>query len=192
MQHKLFTKIIFISLFLNLLGSSLATYFHWPIFLDAVGTMLAAVLIGPWVGGLLGLMTNLLQGLLHSSLSMPFGLVNLGVGVITGYLMILVKDYRRPMAPLLVGTVIAIAAPVMAAPIATYMFGGITAHGVDKLVVAMMDSGQSILSSTFWGRIPYSFVDKLLSAYAVFLIIRLWSEAAEQRFRAADRGTSHE
>ncbi|MDT8444788.1 MAG: hypothetical protein RQ722_10865 [Desulfuromonadales bacterium] len=191
MQHRLFIKIILVSLFLNLLGSSLVTHYNLPLFLDATGTMLAAILIGPWIGGLLGLMTNLLTGLFHSSLSIPFGLVNLGIGIITGYLMILIKDYRRPLAPLLVGTVIAIATPLMAAPIATYMFGGITVHGVDKLVVALMDSGQSILASTFWGRIPFSFLDKILSAYTVFLIIKVWPDIAAKRFRGADHVVSH-
>lgn len=191
MQHRHFTRIILISLFLNLLGSNLVPSLDLPVFFDAVGTMLAAILIGPWIGGLIGLMSNLLTGLFHSSLSIPFGLVNLGIGIITGYLMILIKDYRHPLAPLLVGTVIAIATPLMAAPIATYMFGGITAHGVDKVVVALMDSGQSILSSTFWGRIPYSFVDKILSAYMVFLIIKVWPDIAAKRFRGGDHVVPH-
>ncbi len=191
MQHRHFTRVILISLFLNLLGSNLVAYLGLPVFFDAVGTMLAAILIGPWIGGLIGLMTNLLSGLFHSSLSIPFGFVNMGIGIITGYLMILIKDYRRPLAPLLVGTVIAIATPLMAAPIATYMFGGITVHGVDKFVVALMDSGQSILSSTFWGRIPYSFVDKILSAYMVFLIIKVWPDIVAKRFRGGDHVVPH-
>lgn len=191
MQHKRFTQIILLSLFLNLFCSALVTSLHLPIFFDAIGTMLSAVLIGPWVGGLLGLMTNILKGIFHSTLSIPFGVVNFGIGIITGYLAIFLKDYRRPLAPLLVGTVVAIATPMMAAPIATYMFGGITAHGIDKFVVALMDGGQSILSSAFWGRIPYSFVDKLLSAYLVFLIIKAWPGVAAQRFPGDDQRSPH-
>lgn len=180
MQHNRFALIIVLSLFLNLGGSSLVTAMHLPVFFDSIGTMLSAILIGPWVGGMLGLMTNITRGIFHSTLSIPFGLVNMGVGIVSGYLMLLLKDYRRPLAPLVMGIVIAIAAPLMAAPVATYLFGGITAHGIDKFVISLMQSGHSLLSSTFWGRIPYSFVDKVISAYLVFLIIRLLPQIADK------------
>lgn len=174
MQHNKLIQIVLFSLFLNLFCSEVATYLNLPIFLDSTGTMLAAVTIGPWVGGILGLMTNVIKGLYHSPQSIPFGLVNMAIGILTGYLAIQLKDYRKPFAPLLVGCATAIAAPLVAAPIATYMYGGISAHSIDKFVVTMMDSGQSILSSTFWGRIPYSFVDKLISAYLVLFILQVW------------------
>jgi len=183
MHYKLQVKIVLFSLFLNFFFSVIIVNpLELPLFLDATGTMLCAVLLGPWIGGLLGLMSNIIRGVFFDTHSIPFGLVNLGIGIITGYLMLVVKDYRRPWSPLLVGAVIAIATPLMAAPIATYMFGGITAHGTDKFVIALMDSGHSILSSTFWGRIPLSFVDKLLSAYMVFFVLKAWPSVARARF----------
>lgn len=188
MQHNRFAKIIIISLVLNLLGGTVSTFFQLPLFFDSIGTMLAAVLIGPWIGGLVGLISNILRGLFYSTLAIPFGLVSLGIGIITGYLMVYIKDYRRPLAPLLVGVVIAIATPLMAAPIATYLYGGITVHGIDKFVVALMDSGYSIFSSAFWGRLPWSFVDKVLSAYAVYLIIKLCPKVADKCFLGNDHG----
>lgn len=182
MWHKRLAQVILFSIFLNIFGSIIAIFFDLPVFLDSTGTILSAVLIGPWIGGLVGLMTNILKGFFRATHEIPFGIVNMGIGVITGYLMIVIKDYRRPMAPFVVGGVLSIATPLMAAPIATYLYGGITAHGVDKIVVSMMDSGQSILSSTFWGRIPYSFVDKMISAYVVFFVLLVWQVAAKERF----------
>lgn len=168
--------IILFSLFLNFSGSFVTSYFELPLFLDAPGTILSAVMIGPWVGGLVGLVTNILKGLFHMTHSIPFGLVNFGIGIIAGYMTIYLKGYQRPVTPLLVGITTAIASAIMAAPIATYMFGGITAHGIDKFVVALIDSGQSVLSSAFWGRIPNSLVDKIISAYMVFLIVKVWPQ----------------
>lgn len=187
MHYKQSLQIILLSITLNLVGSLLTTVTEIPLFLDAVGTMLSAILIGPWIGGLLGLMTNIIKGIIHTPHSIPFGIVNLAIGVLTGYLAIYTRDFRRPLVPLLIGTIIGLATPVMAAPIAAYMFGGITAHGVDKYVVALFDSGQSILSSAFWGRIPYSLVDKISSSYMVYLIVCWWKTAADNRFPITSR-----
>jgi energy-coupling factor transport system substrate-specific component len=162
MQHNNLLRILLFSLFLNVAGSIVALLLDLSVFLDSMGTIFAAVLLGPWIGAFLGLSTNIIKGFFHASHEIPFGIVNFGIGVIAGYLMIFIKDYRRPIPPLITGIILSIATPLMAAPIATYLYGGITAHGIDKFVVALLDSGQSILSSAFWGRIPYSFVDKLI------------------------------
>lgn len=155
-----------------------------PLFLDATGTMLAAVLIGPWIGGLVGLMTNVIYGIIYCTNSVPFGVVNFGIGLLTGYLVIALKGYHRWYAPLLIGCIIALFTPLMSAPIATYLFGGITAHGIDKFVVALVDSGNSMLSSAFWGRLPTSFIDKLLSAYMVYGIILIWPKLTNRHISA--------
>lgn len=172
MSQKKILIVLFSSLALNFSGSFLQIQFFSFLFLDSIGTMLSAVLIGPWVGGLIGLLTNTLKGLFYTTVSIPFGIVNLAIGVATGYIVLLLKGYCRWYAPLVVGTVAAILAPLIAAPIATYLFGGITSHGIDKFVTALFDSGSSILSSAFWGRIPYSFADKLISAYIVFILVK--------------------
>lgn len=184
MRYHAISLIIFFSLLLNFSGAIVTTYFDLPLFLDAPGTILAAVMIGPWIGGLVGLLTNILKGIFYTTHSLPFGLVNFGIGVIAGYMTIYLKGYQRPHAPLLVGITTAFAAAIMAAPIATYLFGGITAHGIDKFVVALVDSGQSVLSSTFWGRIPNSLVDKIISAYMVFFIVKAWPQDAEKSTNA--------
>ena len=174
--------IILLSFALNFTGSLVTTYLKLPLFLDAPGTMLSAVMIGPWIGGAIGLMTNIIKGLLHTNMSIPFSVVNLGIGIMAGYLAIHLRDYRHPLAPLKVGIATGLATPVMAAPIAAYMFGGITAHGIDKYVAALINSGDSILSSAFWGRVPLSLVDKILSAYIVYLIVVTWTKASDDRF----------
>lgn len=174
LSSKSILFIIALSLFMNLTGSALQSFFDLPIFLDTIGTMFTAIMIGPWIGGLVGLMTNTFEGVFYSSLSVPFGLVNFGVGIVTGYFVIYFKGYHKLWIPLVIGSVIALLAPLMAAPIATYLFGGITAHGVDKFVIALMESGYSMLSSAFWGRIPYSFIDKIMTAYLVFFLVKYW------------------
>ncbi len=173
MKQQHIIGVILLSLAINFIGTYLALKFFTQLFLDTIGTMLAAALLGPWFGCLVGLLTNTIQGIVHTSVSIPFALVNCAIGIVTGYLVIALKGYQRWYAPLIIGTVAALIAPVLAAPIATYMFGGITGHGVDKLVASLVDNGQSILQSAFWGRMPNSFSDKILSAYLGFFLIKL-------------------
>jgi len=187
MPYKLSLQIILLSLALNLLGATLTTLMNVPLFLDAIGTMLSAVFLGPWIGGVLGLMTNIIKGIAYTPHSIPFAPVNFAIGILTGYLTIYAKDFRRPLIPLAIGGIVGLATPVLAAPIAAYLFGGITAHGIDKYVVALFNSGQSILSSAFWGRIPYSLVDKIGSAFLVYGIVHGWKQAAETRFPILSR-----
>jgi energy-coupling factor transport system substrate-specific component len=164
--------IILFSLSINFLGIYLASSIAPYLFLDSVGTILSAILLGPWIGGLVGLLTNSIQGLVYTSVAIPFALVNCGIGIVSGYLALLLKGYHRWYAPLLIGSVAAILAPILAAPIATFLFGGITAHGTDKIITALIDSGNSALGSAFWGRIPASFADKLFAAYLAFFLIK--------------------
>lgn len=175
MSQKYILIVVLFSLGLNFIGSLLQVLFFPPLFLDSIGTMVSAILVGPWIGGVVGLLTNTLKGLVYSTLSIPFGLVNFGIGVATGYTVILLKGYHRWYAPFIVGVITAILAPLLAAPIATYLFGGITSHGIDKFVAALIGGGNSILGSAFWGRIPWSFVDKIISAYVVFILLILLS-----------------
>jgi energy-coupling factor transport system substrate-specific component len=44
---------------INFVGGTLVSVLKLPIFLDTIGTILVALLAGPWVAALTGLITNL-------------------------------------------------------------------------------------------------------------------------------------
>ncbi len=171
MHHKRILVVFLFSLGLNFLGSFIQTIFDLPLFFDTIGTLLSAVLVSPWIGGLVGLLTNTLKGMFFTTLSIPFGLVNLVVGIVAGYLVVWFKDFERWYVPLIIGCVVAVIAPLVAAPIAAYLFGGMSAHGIDRFVASFVAGGHSVLSSAFWGRLPLSFVDKLISIYFVYFLV---------------------
>ena len=52
---------------LNLLLSRLPAYFHWPLYLDSLGTVLAAVLGGYLPGILAGYLSNVINGISDGS-----------------------------------------------------------------------------------------------------------------------------
>ena len=71
---------------LNMALGQLAELLKLPIFLDSLGTMLVAVLCGPWIGGLTGLITNLLWGLIQGPTAAFFAPVAAIIGVAAGLL----------------------------------------------------------------------------------------------------------
>ena len=57
----LFILQILFCLFLNWGGDQLVSRLNWPIWLDSVGTVLTAFILGPWCGAVVGVTSNLLS-----------------------------------------------------------------------------------------------------------------------------------
>src|SRR5256884_3545012 len=53
--------LVLASLGLNFAGRAIAVTFHLPLFLDSIGTVLAGIVAGPWVGGGVCFISNLLH-----------------------------------------------------------------------------------------------------------------------------------
>lgn len=78
--------LIVISIAINMIGGQLASMVKLPIFLDSIGTLISAVLLGPVIGMLTGLLTNLLWGLLTDPIAAAFAPVAMVIGLVTGWL----------------------------------------------------------------------------------------------------------
>jgi len=128
-------------------------------------------MLGPWLGALTGLLSNVIQGLFTDPINIPFGIVNAVIGLVVGFLA-LKRGFEDYITPLLVGLILSILAPVIGTPIAVYLFGGVTGGGVDLLYALLLNSGNEIFTSAFLARVPANLVDKLISAYLIMAIIR--------------------
>ena len=84
MQSKnFFITFSAICIAINLILGTVVQLFKIPlIFLDTVGTFFGAVLLGPWYGALIGLLTNVIQGVITNPKDIPFALVNIAIGII--------------------------------------------------------------------------------------------------------------
>ncbi|AET65932.1 Protein of unknown function (DUF1393) [Desulfosporosinus orientis DSM 765] len=171
MNKKLALTMVATGIVINIIGGLVATTLKLPIFLDSIGTMLAAVTLGPWLGALTGLLSNVFQGLATDPISIPFALVNAVIGLVVGFLA-KKRGFTDYITPLLAGIILAFVAPIIGTPIAVYLFGGVTGGGVDILYSILLKSGNEIFASAFLARIPANLADKLLSAYLIMAIIR--------------------
>lgn len=163
--------LVAIGIALNLALGQAASFLNLPIFLDSVGTVLAAVLAGPVIGGLTGLLTNLLWGLLQGPTAAFFAPVAMMIGIAAG-LLARAGLFRTWWQAAISGAVIAVALAVVAVPIRIYLFGGVTGSGADFAVAYLLKVGESLFGSVLITVIGTNLVDKIVTALLVWAILR--------------------
>ena len=171
MNKRLLVTLIPVGIGVNIVGGLLAQTLKLPIFLDSIGTMLTAVILGPWIGALTGFLSNLLQGLFTDPVNIPFGIVNAVIGLVVGFLA-QKRGFEDYVTPLIAGLILSVLAPIIGTPIAVYLFGGVTGGGVDLIYAVLLKAGNEIFASAFLARVPANLVDKLISAYLIMAIVR--------------------
>ena len=70
---------------INLGGAALAEWLELPLFLDTVGTVLAAGLGGFVPGVTVGLLSNVIKALISDPASIYYGFINVMIAVITAF-----------------------------------------------------------------------------------------------------------
>ena len=71
---------------INLIGGTLCSLLKLPLFLDMVGTILIACLSGPWVAAVCGLVTNVFLALVANPVYLPYSVVSILCGLVTGFM----------------------------------------------------------------------------------------------------------
>lgn len=168
-----------IGIVINIVLGTLVSMLQIPlIFLDTLGTILTAVLLGPWYGAIAGGLTNVIQGLITNPKNIPFALVNIAVGLIVGFAA-RKKEFGYVRA-LVVGLILAVVAPAIGTCIAVGVFGGLTGSINDIFFTWLVKSGQSVFSSAFIPRITGNIIDKIVSCLLVaFLLTRIPKKLTE-------------
>jgi energy-coupling factor transport system substrate-specific component len=166
---------------INYVGKSLAQAVSFPLFVDSIGTILAAALAGPWVGAITGLFTNLIYGVTIRPTAAPYGIVNAAFGLVVGY-----AAYRGWFKSVWhaagVGVVLAFVGTILSAPITVYLFGGIAGSGDQWLVAYFMATGNSILASVLKTSFIVEPIDKVVSAVVAYYVTQALPIGLKERF----------
>lgn len=160
-----------ISIALNMICGQVSSMLKLPIFLDSIGTMLCALLAGPWVAMLTGLLTNLIWGLLTGPMAAAFAPVAMVIGLVCG-LMARAGWFSSLPKVVVSGVVITLALTLVAVPIRTYLFGGATGSGLDFMVAYINAVGKNLVQSVAISVIGANLVDKILTAIIAWLLVR--------------------
>jgi energy-coupling factor transport system substrate-specific component len=171
----------------NLVIGQIVAALLLPVFLDSVGTILVAALVGPRAAIAAGLTSQVLAAVLSGNFSwLPFGLVQI---VIALYAWGAARAgvFRRLATALPAGLLLGALAGGTAAPIAYYVFGGATAGGVTAVTTALRAIGAPLPVAVAVASMGTDLLDKTLAFGLVYLILRTLPGHLAARFPALAR-----
>jgi energy-coupling factor transport system substrate-specific component len=147
----------------NFLANWVASLLRLPIYLDTIGTFLAAALLGPWWGALAGVLTNLVGVVPNGPSNMLFAPVNVAAALVWGYGIRSFGLGRSSVAFFLLAVVVGVVTGILATPIVLFVFGGATGHPSDLITAAFSSFGleRAALVSNILSSVP----DKIIAAY---------------------------
>jgi energy-coupling factor transport system substrate-specific component len=156
---------------INLVFGTIVQTLQIPLlFLDTIGTILVAAVLGPFAGALTGGLTNVIQGMITNPRNIPFALVNITIGLIVGFVC---KKYKFDLkVAVLTGLALSVIAPLIGTPIAVMLYGGLTGGGTDIIFAWLLASGQRIFTAAFIPRVTGNFVDKIASCVVVAMLLQ--------------------
>ncbi|HTR81010.1 MAG TPA: ECF transporter S component [Bacteroidota bacterium] len=162
--------LIAVGIGMNLIMGELTAILKIPLYLDSVGTIFIAVSCGPLAGATCGLLSNVTAGILLNPPMMFFAPVSIVIGLFTGFIASKGAFSALPKA-IVFGIVQGVISAVASAPIATFVFGGMTMGGTDFLVLYFRSMGHDILNSVFYQGLASDPIDKCCSYVLVFFMM---------------------
>jgi energy-coupling factor transport system substrate-specific component len=174
-----------VAIVLNIVLGQVVSLLKLPIFLDSIGTVLVALLAGPWAGGLTGLLTNLIWGLLTDPTAAAFAPVAMVIGIAAG-LCARYGLFKQWWQAILSGVIITVALSIIAIPIRAYLFGGVTGSGADFIVAYLLATGRDLFSAVFITVITDNLIDKIVTALLAWAIIKGLPNRFTARFPRAN------
>jgi energy-coupling factor transport system substrate-specific component len=155
---------------LNLVGGYAAGLVRLPIFLDTIGTAIAAIVLGPWWGALAGTLGNGAGSLAYGPTNIPFALVNVAVALVWGYGVRSLGLGRTPVRYFALNLLVVLVAACVATPIVLVLFGGATGHPSDVFTAALSRLGPQ--GAVFGDNLVVGLVDKVLTGYVALAMVQ--------------------
>lgn len=154
-----------------------------PIFLDAIGTILAAVLLGPWRAALVGIFSFLIAAAIINPVYVWFSgtqaMIAFAVYLGAKYLSVFRSLFRAIPAGLALGVVTGI----ISAPIIVLVFGGVAGSGRDLITAVLASSGEQIWKAVFLSGAASEPIDKVLQVVAAYFVLKSLPRSVMEPFR---------
>lgn len=170
-----------VAIAINIVIGQIVVLLKLPVYLDSIGTMLVAVLCGPWAGALTGTLTNIIWGLVIDPNALPWFPVALFIGFVTGWCAVggLFKSWWKVIVT---GFLVSLTAAIVSTPIAVYYYGGISASGSSFITAYLIQTGRDMVSAVLSTNFLVEPVDKITTALLAFAIIQGLSQRYLARF----------
>ncbi len=171
-----------VAIAINIAVGQLIRAVNVPLYMDSIGTVLVGALVGPWAGAVTGFLANVVW---TATGLFPPAIAWAGVAAIIGALAGLFrrgnwmeKWWRAALAGLITGLI----AAVLSAPIAAYVFGGVTGSGMDALVAMFRAAGLDMLGANMAQGVFSDPLDKAVTFVIIWAILLALPERLKARF----------
>ena len=157
----------------NYIGKLFAGLLKLHLWLDAIGTVLASLLAGPIIGGLSGLINNIIYGLTVDPISFVYAITSLCMGLVAGVMAF--KGWINSWGKAaVVGLTVGVTAVLISTPLNVWFWGGQTGNLWGDIVFAsVMNKTQSIWLASFLDELVVDVPDKLLTVLVAYGIYRV-------------------
>jgi energy-coupling factor transport system substrate-specific component len=174
-----------VAIAINVVIGEIVVLLKLPVFLDSIGTILVAVLAGPWAGALTGMLSNIVWGLIIDPNAFPWFPVAFFIGLVAG-ICANFGLFKTWWKVIITGFIIALTAAIVSTPIGVYLYGGITASGSSFITAYLLATGRGIFEAVISTNFIVEPVDKIATALLAWLIIKGLSARYIARFPRAE------
>ena len=166
---------------INIILGEIALLLKLPVYLDGAGTIFISVICGPWVGALTGALTNIIWGITIDPNMLPWFPVAIFIGLVAGF-MARWGWFKKWWKVIVTGFVISIFTTIVAAPIAVYLYGGITTSGSSFVTAFLLQTGQNLWAAVLTTSALTDPLDKIVSSLLAFAVLLAMSPRLLARF----------
>ena len=171
----------------NLVIGQIVAALLLPVFLDSVGTILVAALVGPRAAIAAGLVSQVLAAVISGNFAwLPFAVVQIVIALYAAAAARL-GLFRRFWTAVLAGVGLGLVAASCSAPIAYFLFGGVTAGGVVVVTTVLRVLGAPLGVAVASASFATDILDKAIACGLVCVILRGLPRTLAARFPALAR-----
>ena len=154
---------------LNVIGALVALGLRLPIYLDSIGTILIACLIGPKYAVMTGVCGSLVSGITFDPYSIYFAPVQISTGLLAGlmYNKGFLKGKKTPLGVF----IFTLPTSIISACIAAFLFGGVTSSGSSYIVQILSHFNVPMVVGVFATQVITDYVDKFIAVIIVTLVV---------------------
>lgn len=151
---------------LNIIGAFIALTFRLPIYMDSIGTIMVAILLGPKYAVMTGVCGSLISGT-FDVYSLYYAPVQISTGLLAGIVAErgFLKGMKTPLGVLL----FAIPTSIVSAIITVVLFDGITSSGSSYILQFLSGIGMNKVMAAFLVQIVTDYADKFTAVALVSL-----------------------
>lgn len=174
-------------------GNIVQNVIRLPLYLDSIGTVVVGVLAGPLAGAATGVAANLIWGFtIGPTYIAPFAITAGVIGLLAGLVgrrgFFSARGGGRSWGLVgAAGVVTGVVAAIVSAPIAYFVFGGVTGGGTDPLVAFFRTVLDNALAATFAQGLVSDPLDKLVTFLIAFAILLAVPATVKTTFPQGER-----